>query len=462
MKHSKSKLTMIKLATVFFAFGVLTCILNAEDVKLIEISEMQLNPVEIPQASTKVELRKNLNGDWRIYLDETEFPIRGAGGAVTPGFLEQLKLAGGNCVRTWGIDALDKKMPGDELFIDRAYRLGIMVVPGIWIGHERHGFNYSDPAAVKKQRDEVLNSVKKYKNHPGVLVWGLGNEMEGPSSQQGSIAVFKEIEELAKLIKSEDPNHPVMTVIAYNPAKIPNILTYCPSIDILGVNTYGGAAGIGEGLRKTGWKKPFAVTEFGVKGFWEVPVTEWGAPLEPTSQEKAAQYFSSHTLVFDTNDGKELCLGTFAFLWGWKQERTSTWFGMFLPTLEKLPQVDAMTKAWLGKWPANRCPKITEFSSEAYGKTIKPGITVVARVEAVDPEGDVLSYDWMVFSEATDLREGGEAESAPASHPQLIKQNNAKDCVFASPETPGNYRLFLTVRDNRGGAATANFPFRVK
>ncbi len=417
---------------------------------------------DVPASPSKVELIRDKAGNWRFLVNGQEFPVRGAGGATAPGLLEQLKLAGGNCVRTWGMGTLDDKVADGERFIDRAWRLGIMVVPGIWVQHERHGFNYSDPGFVAKQREDTVAAVRRYKKHPAVLAWGLGNEMEGVSAKDASEIVLKEVNELAKLIKAEDPAHPVMTVIAFNPGKAAQVKKQCPDIDILGVNTYGAAAGAGSALKSAGWTKPFAVTEFGVKGFWEVPTTEWGAPYEQSSQEKAANYFSAHKLVFEVNDGKELCLGTFAFLWGWKQERTSTWFGMFLPSLEKLPQVDAMTKAWLGKWPENRCPKIERLSSLAYGKTLDPGTTLSAKIEVEDPDGDQLSYEWTVVSESSDLRHGGEAESAPASHPDLIKQNNATECVFSAPQKAGNYRLFLVVRDGKGGAATANFPFRVK
>lgn len=417
---------------------------------------------KVPQEPSKIELRRNAAGAFRFYVNGEVFPIRGAGGATAPGLLEKLKSAGGNCVRTWGIGTLENKMSDGERFIDRAWRLGIMVVPGIWVQHERHGFNYSDPVFIAKQRDDTLAAVRRYKNHPAVLAWGLGNEMEGVSAKDASTVVLKEVNELAKLIKAEDLAHPIMTVIAFNPHKASQVMIHCPDVDIIGINTYGAAAGAGTALKAAGWTKPFVVTEFGVKGFWEVATTEWGSPYEQTSQEKAANYFSAHKLVFEVNEGKELCLGTFAFLWGWKQERTSTWFGMFLPTLEKLPQVDAMTKAWTGKWPANRAPKINKLSSFAYGKEIEANLAVSARVEVEDPENDELSYIWSLTSESTDLREGGEAESRPPEHNELIIQNNNAECIFKSPQKPGDYRLFLVVKDGKGSAATANFPFRVK
>ena len=428
----------------------------------IHIPDVPLRTGPIPGNPSKIELRKNADGAWRVYVNGVEFPIRGAGGAVAPGLLEQLQIAGGNCVRTWGIDTLEAKVAGGERFIDRAYRLGIMVVPGIWIQHERHGFDYADPDMIKKQRDAVLAAVRRYKNHPAVLAWGLGNEMEGPTSPTGSPAVFKELENLAQLVKAEDPNHPVMSIIAFNPAKVENILRYYPSIDILGINSYSAASGAGEALKRAGWKKPFAVTEFGVNGNWEVPKSPWGAAYEPTSDEKARSFYAAHQLVFNLNEGKELCLGTFAFLWGWKQECTATWFGMFLPTLEKLPQVDAMTKAWTGEWPKNRCPKIRELSSDHAGKVVHPGRTMTASANVEDPGGNTLTYQWTVMAESSDHGIGGEAESAPASYPALIQEQNHSKCVFAAPANPGNYRLFLTVHNDKGGAATANFPFRVE
>jgi hypothetical protein len=49
-------------------------------------------------------------------------------------------------------------------------------------------------------------------------------------------------------------------------------------------------AGAGSAIKAAGWTKPFAITEFGVNGFWEVGKTDWGAPYEPTSQEKGRSF----------------------------------------------------------------------------------------------------------------------------------------------------------------------------
>lgn len=427
------------------------------------IDQVELKKGEIPNKPSKVELKKNTEGTWRIYINDKETPIQGAGGVIQPGMLEQFKLAGGNFTRTWGIGTLEDKVAGGERYIDRAWRLGIHVVPGLWIGHERHHFDYNDPEQLKKQREHVRQSVRKWKNHPAIAMWGLGNEMEDPVKQNPNPAVIKELEILAQIIKEEDPHHPVMTVIAGSGAgKVKSIMQHYPSIDVLGVNAYGSAAGTGEALKAHGWSKPFAVTEFGVMGFWEVPKTSWGAPIEPNSTDKSKTYYSSHKLVCDINEGKEMCLGTFAFLWGWKQEKTSTWFGMCLPTMEKLPQVDAMVKAWTGEWPENRCPNIMKISADFDQKVIEGDRLYVARVDAIDRNGDDLTYDWVITEESKVQSVGGDKEPTPISHPNLTLMNGERDCLIKSPSTPGAYRLFLTIRDGKGGAATANIPFKVK
>ncbi len=242
--------------------------------------------------------------------------------------------------------------------------------------------------------------------------------------------------------------------------KVRSLTANYPSLDILGVNAYASAPGVGAALRAAGWKKPFVLTEFGPSGAWEVGKTTWGAPIEPTGQEKAGTYFSTARTVID--DGKGTCLGTYAFLWGNKQETTSTWYGMFLPSGEKLPTVDAMSYIWTGKFPANRCPKLKSFTSAANAQTVAPGSTNSAKAEVTDPEGDALAYDWSVVSESTDRKTGGDAEAAPPAHPECIVSGTGPELTFRAPSTPGAYRVFLVVRDGKGGATAANFPFRVQ
>jgi hypothetical protein len=415
---------------------------------------------DVPQ--TKVSFEKNSEGFWRVSIGDKAIPIRGAGGVLTPGMLEEFSAVGGNFTRTWSIETLEQKVSDGKRYVDLAQELGVHIMAGLWIGHERHGFNYSNKEQLEKQREAVRQAVRKWKNHPAIAIWGLGNEMEGPQAAKGNPVVWQELEILAKIIHEEDPSRPVMTVIAgASEGKIKSLLQYCPSMDAVGINAYGSAGGVGEALIRLGWNKPFAITEFGVKGFWEVPATPWGAPYEPNSTEKARSYFATHKMVTELNTGKELCLGTFAFLWGWKQEKTSTWFGMYLNTKEKLPQVDALVKAWTGKWPANRSPSIESVTATFLGKTVGLNTKLTARVIAEDKDGDELKYEWLVVQESQHQSVGGDTELVPPSYPELTLLN-AEECTFMTPSKAGAYRLFLTIRDGKGNAATANIPFLVK
>ena len=413
--------------------------------------------IAAPSTPSKVEIRREPDGHYTLLRNGQPFFVKGVGGSKN---LELLVESGGNSLRTWGIETMGEKIDGKP-FLDRCQELGIAVTVGIWVKHERHGFNYKDEKFVQEQRDAVRDAVRKYKDHPAVLMWGLGNEMEGPTSDGADPTIWKELNELAAIIKKEDPNHPVMTVIAGAiPTKIQNVQKYYPNIDILGVNAYASAPGVGKGLRDSGWTKPFILTEFGPVGHWEVRKTSWGAPIEPTSREKASTYYSTNNLVIE--DGKGACLGTYAFVWGQKQETTSTWFGMFLSTGEKLPTVDAMSKAWTGKWPANRCPRIETFETTLREAKVKPGVEVAATATVNDADKDKLAYEWAVTSESTDRKEGGDHESTPPSHPECIVSAADGSVKIKTPTQPGAYRLFLTVRDGKGGATADNIPFYVE
>ncbi|MFH1499316.1 MAG: glycoside hydrolase family 2 TIM barrel-domain containing protein [Verrucomicrobiota bacterium] len=396
-------------------------------------------------------------GHYTLTRNGRPYEIRGVGGD------KQLELAaklGATTIRTWGIEQLDQKVDGKTL-LDRCEALGLTVMAGIWVQHERHGFNYSDPAQVRRQRDAVRDAVRKYKNHPALLLWGLGNEMEGPISDGRDVRIWKELDELAKIVRQEDPNHPIVTVTAGAATpKIRALAANYPSLDILGVNAYASAPGVGKAVKEAGWNKPFILAEFGPVGHWEVASTSWGAPIEPTSREKAANYYTTHNTVMEDGEGR--CLGTFAFVWGQKQETTSTWYGMFLASGEKLPTVDAMSYAWTRRWPDNRSPLIEKLDAPFRHKEIAPSTLATVTVTARDADNDDLNYEWLVVEESTDRKVGGDKESAPPVVQGCIVQADGATLQMRTPSRRGAYRVFCIIRDGKGGASADNFPFYVK
>ncbi|HJT33283.1 MAG TPA: glycoside hydrolase family 2 TIM barrel-domain containing protein [Pirellulales bacterium] len=396
----------------------------------------------------RVHLERTADGH-QLLRDGKPYFIRGAGG---DGSLALLAKSGGNCVRTWGADHLEQKL-------DEAHRLGLTVAVGIWLGHERHGFDYNNADQVAAQLEQVRKTVERYKNHPAVLLWGLGNEMEG-YERGDNAAIWSAVNNIAALVKQLDPNHPTMTVIAeIGGDRVKNVHRLCPNIDIIGINSYGGVASLGKRYANAGGTKPYIVTEFGPPGVWESQKNGWGVVPELTSTEKASYYRRAYEGAVAAQPGK--CLGSYAFLWGHKQEATATWFGMLLADGGKLAAVDTMTELWSGKAPANRCPAIDKLSLEGPDQA-EPRATARASLQAADPEGDRLSVRWVLSAEAEVLGTGGDVEPAPETFPEAITAADNEHAEVKLPDSPGGYRLFAYVYDAHGGAAVGNLPLLVK
>lgn len=408
-------------------------------------------------APSVVRVVQDGNGSFSLTRNGQPYEIHGVGGDT---HLEMARQLGVTTIRTWGAAQLDKRENGQSL-LDRCQALDLTVMAGIWIQHERHGFDYGDPVQIKAQRETVRTVVRKYKDHPALLIWGLGNEMEDPISNSRDVRIWKELNELAKIVHEEDPNHPVATVIAGAAAgKVRSLMAHYTVLDILGVNAYGSAPGLNKELAEAGWEKPFMLTEFGTVGYWEAASTSWGAPIETSSRDKAAHYYLSHTKVMENGEGR--CLGTFAFVWGHKQETTFTWFGMFLPSGEKLPSVDSMSYAWTHHWPANRSPLINTLDATFKEKEIAPSTPATVTVAAHDAENDPLSYEWQIVEESADRKTGGDKESIPRIIPDCVVQGDGPVLKLRTPSQRGAYRVFCIVRDGHGGASADNFPFYVK
>jgi hypothetical protein len=393
-----------------------------------------------------VKLVKQDDG-WRMLRGGQPYYIKGAGGM---GDLAALKKFGANSTRIWGIEETTLQR------LDEAHRQDLTVAVGIWLEHERHGFAYSDEDAVQKQFDKVIEAVEKFKNHPAVLLWGIGNEMEGAGNNP---KIWKHIEKLCAEIKKIDANHPTMTVIAeMGDNKIAAIHHHCPSLDVIGINSYGGATSVPARYREHGGIKPYLVTEFGPLGAWEVGKNSIGAVVEETSTAKTRFYLEAYDAI--TAD-KEFCLGSYAFLYGHKQEATATWFGLFLADGNRTAALDALAERWSGKPVENQCPRIEEL--KLIGELeVKPSTIVELQLKARDPENDPLNVDWVLMEEADSYSTGGDFQETPKSFDENILAGDGSKAAIKLPAADGLYRIYVYLNDGKGGGASANQSIRVR
>lgn len=394
--------------------------------------------------SSVVEIHTH-DGGYHLIKNGEPYTIYGVGGTTN---LALLKQYGGNTIRTWDAE-------GIEPLMDEAHELGLSVVVGIWLEHARHDFDYNKQGAKQQQLDRVERFVRQYRDHPALLAWGVGNEVEIGGTMDGAI---QQINDAAELIKTLDTDHPTMAILAeIGKDKAIRIEDECPNIDILGINSYGGLGNLTKRLEIQGVTIPYVVTEFGPLGHWESGYAPWGAPYEMSSSAKAEFLRNNYTKSITPNLGKQ-CLGSFAFLWGNKQEKTSTWYGLLLESGETIESVDVLHELWTGQQVKNAAPKVESLQTEANLHALQPNQQIEIGVQASDPDGDPMSVQWQVVSESTVESMGGDFEEKIEPVQVDIQQLDALSCRITMPSEAGAYRIFATVRDGQGHAGTANVP----
>lgn len=216
---------------------------------------------------------------------------------ITDGAL--MKKMGVNTVRFYqgGRDAGQTRAVIKGLFD----KYGIKTAIGHYLGFWNWPItNYGDPTMREKIKSEVIEMVKAYKDEPGILFWILGNENNYSfdlgvrpwstpeidamppleARRERAKIYYSFINDLAKIVKEIDPNHPVVMGNG-ELASIDVAKEYAPDVDILGGIIYQGKTfgNYFERLKRS-YGKPNCFIEFGSDRYdsvWQQEAEDWQA-----------------------------------------------------------------------------------------------------------------------------------------------------------------------------------------
>ncbi|CAL1519419.1 glycoside hydrolase family 2 TIM barrel-domain containing protein [Chitinophaga sp. MM2321] len=408
-----------------------------------------------PNHNRKVFISKE-GAQYTLYRDGSPYMIKGAAGFED---LRKLHDAGGNTIRTWDTLNLGK-------ILDDAYANNIAVIAGFPMPVSNFLFFYQDTSKVAAQYAAFRDIVNRYKSHPALLMWCLGNEVDFPYKPSFR-DFYKAYNHLLEMIHTIDPDHPVTTaLINLNRRCIYNIRWKVPDLDLISINIFGELQQLQNDLKKFSWfwDGPFLITEWGINGPWESEFTAWGAPIENTSTKKAAQYQQLYEQFMPVKNPR--FLGSCVFYWGNKQEVTHTWFSMFTKEGAASETVNVMQYLWTGKRPAIEAPALKYMLLAGKGARdnimFNPNSVQTAEILFQNVTSDSLRIQWEILEEDWHAKKMYETNTEkPASFDSLILFSGEHKVTFRSPAKEGPYRIFATVFDNNGHFASTNTPFYV-
>lgn len=175
--------------------------------------------------------------------------------------------------------------PPDTMLLDMLYGDGtdpIYTLLGFWLPWE--GIDFSDPASTAPIEASFVAYVNRFKDHPGLLAWGLGNEVNLWVAADQRPYFFAFCDRLAQIAYAleGDAYHPTIIVNAYNlhagsmdEGSDDGSLPY---VDFWGHNLY---AGWDPHCYYEYWRqvsaKPLIVTEYGIDAWDDANFVEYPA-----------------------------------------------------------------------------------------------------------------------------------------------------------------------------------------
>lgn len=407
-----------------------------------------------PNKSAKVYIDHS-DGRYSVVRNGKPYIIRGAGG---DSHFRELREAGGNTLRTWDTTHLAQ-------VLDSAQKHDLAVIVGLPIPNSGDIAFYTDPQITQKRYQALQSIIRRFRNHPAVLMWCLGNELDFPYKwTYGDF--YDSFNALTDMIHREDPDHPVTTTILnFNPKYIMNVRLRC-DVDVISFNIFGTIPLLRKSLADLSWlwKGPYMLLEWGINGPWEgTEQTAWGAYIEDTSKKKAEIYqqrFRKHMPVEDPR-----FLGAFVFFWGNKQETTHTWFSIFDETGGASEAVSTMQGIWTGKPSQVAYPDLKYMLLNKQGARdnilLNPSAPASAEVLLFSGHDRIRSIRWQIFRE--DWYRKNQINSTRKMTPVTTIDSSGQNLrlSFSAPKQEGPYRIFATIYDDAGNFASCNTPFYV-
>lgn len=394
---------------------------------------------------------------WRLYVDNKSFDIKGVtfGGDWDKNNIgkkmKDLKFLGVNTIRIWGTN------DNTQILLDTANAYGIKVMMGIWMRHGRPGmegddsFNYLvDTKGMDDMYKGALETVNKFKNHPGVLFWGVGNEVYlniATDEEKKAYSVF--LEKVCSDIKKADTEHPIVSVEAWT-FGLKWWKELVPSVDIYGINAYGAGASMLPGeFQKAGVDKPYVITEFGVSGEWDSKKDKNGYLIEPDDQQK---YHAIATGYKEWIKSKPTCLGVYVFHYEHGDNFGAVWMLFYFKDSYR-PAYWATREAFTGKKPVNNIPSIKEFILPDSAQT--PGTWIPVKFKASDIENDKLEISFH-YNQRT-----GSRKRRDQIVPLEFRESIAGSYEIKLPEENGAIKIYAFVKDTYNNLGIAQTSFKV-
>ena len=404
----------------------------------------------------QVRIQKGVDGRYNLFVDGRPFYIKGVGGSFR---LDVATASGANACRTWGGDIRNVKQTIAEARANNMYLMQGIALP-------KDPDMYKDGAFKERLREQCRELAETFKDDSTLIIWGIGNEIDlgGKSTREA----WEFVNELSQIIKGIDTRHLTSTVVTCSQKSLNMVAKYAPSLDIVGINCYGGIGSLRRMVETSDYKGAYIVTEWGPTGWWECSKTSWGAPIEQTGEEKRICYEQRYRVI----ESDPSCLGSFVFYWGQREERTPTWFSMFteqgeegLPLNgEKTATVEAMERVWTGKEPEHTAPVIISLIANGMGARQNPifpsGTRIHFKADVKDFRKKRISFVWEVLREATKTGTGGAYEPRPERVGSVSETR--KPQLRLKMNEPGAYRVYLYALDGTDYASVTNIPILIR